>query len=114
LKESSRACSFAVIPWRCPHPKPTFPGSPLQHQQFLPSININQILQVPYAQPSLPVPMLLVQSASALGRVVEGKTKAMQPGSGGLSWGHGRQRRGGDMEAGGHVDAVGTALSCVL
>lgn len=82
LKESGRVCSFTVIPWWCLHPKPTFPGCPLQHQRFFPSINIDQVLQVPYAHPSSPVPMQLVQSALALGRVVEVKTKAAQPGAG--------------------------------
>lgn len=50
LKESIRARSFTVIPWWCLHPKPTFLGCPLQHQQFPPTIiNINQIPQVPYS-----------------------------------------------------------------
>lgn len=81
LKENSGVCSFMVIPWWCPHPKPTFPGSPIQHQRF-PHINQHRPDPAGPLWASSLVPVQLVQSTPALGRVAEVKTKAMQPGAG--------------------------------
>lgn len=84
LKESCGICSFMVIPWWCPHPNPTFLGCPLQHQQFplLPWSTLTRSCRSPMGSPSSWVPVQLVQSCPALGRVAEVKTKAAQPGAG--------------------------------
>lgn len=82
LKKSIRACSFMVIPWWCLHPKPTFLGCPLQHQQFPPHNQHQPDPAGPLQLTPLHRSPCWFRALLALGRVTEVKTKAMQPGAG--------------------------------